>query len=95
MNRENFSFVIIKTVPNILGQELKTVLFTTDDLTFAKRECARLTDELDSHQRYHDLVQYHFEKVPKITPRKSRHPFMRGMQRDFFNGDEIEKDGNK
>lgn len=94
MPRENFAYVVIKTFPNVLGQEQRSLMFATEDSVIAGTECSRLNDLRTTQQRYTEGVLYKIEKIPMLSRRKSRHPFMRGGQRELFNEGAYEKDGN-
>lgn len=92
--REHFIFVVYRGTLNQINQEVKTLLFATEDPTVAHSECDRLNDERTSQERYSGGITYKIEKIPLLSRRKSRHPFMRGQQRELFNPDDHEKDGN-
>jgi len=92
--REHFIFVVYRGTLNQINQEVKTLLFATEDPTVAHSECDRLNDERTHNERYSSGISYRVEKIPLLSRRKSRHPFMRGQQRELFNPDEHEKDGN-
>lgn len=92
--REQFIFVVFRATLNQIGQEIKTLLFATEDPTVAHSECDRMNNERTSQERYGGGITYRIEKIPLLLRRKSRHPFMRGQQRELFNPDDHEKDGN-
>lgn len=92
---ERYTFIVYRSQPNALNQELKSILFATDDPTIAYGERDRLNEERTPKERYTDNISYRLEKIPMLSRRKSRHPFMRGQgQRDLFNPEDFEKNGN-
>lgn len=92
--REHFIFVVFRATLNSINQEVKTLLFATEDPTVAHAECDRLNDQRTSTERYSGGISYKIEKIPLLSRRKSRHPFMRGQQRELFNPEDLDKDGN-
>lgn len=92
--REHFIFVIYRATLNQINEEVKTLLFATEDPTIAHSECDRLNHGRTSQERYSGGITFKIEKIPLLSRRKSRHPFMRGQQHELFNPDEYEKDGN-
>lgn len=92
---ERYTFVVYRSQPNALNQQLKSLMFATEDPTIAYGERDRLNSELTPKERYTDAVTYVVEKIPVLARRKSRHPFMRGQgQRDMFDPQTVEKNGN-
>jgi len=91
--RENSPvMVIFKSQTGIGVEKVKTPLFVTDDAVFAKNECARLNADLSPRDRQQE-VTFGFEKIPFITKRKSKHPFMRA-KRAALVPEMFEKNGN-
>ena len=91
---ERFTFVVYKATKNSQGQELKNLQFVAEDPTIAYGECNRLNDSRSAADRYSAEVEYKVEKLPLISRRKTRHPFIRTGQKELFNPEQHEKDGN-
>lgn len=92
--RDHHIFVVFKSQPSVSGEELKSLLFGTEDPTIAYSERDRMNRERTATEQHNDLICFKLEKIPMLSRRRSRHPFMRGQQKEMFNPDEFEKDGN-
>jgi hypothetical protein len=88
---DTFTYVVYRTMLNPIGQELKSIMFVTDDETFANDECGRFSEQLSIREQRQG-VAFKAEKVPVISRRKSRHPYLR--RNSGFDIADFEKNGN-
>ena len=60
--REQFIFVVYRGTLHQINQEVKTLLFATEDPTVAHGECDRLNAERSSQERHSGGITYKVEK---------------------------------